>query len=96
MFTEKSLKMKHDMIEKIIKDIEDEFESDDEDELDGRIVAEVKRVNQLMDPKRLESKQHLRNSLNLIIQNQALTFDEKFHKLIDDAEIEKLIGHYLI
>lgn len=52
IFTEKSLKMKHDMIEKITKDIEDDFESDEEDEMDAKFMEEVKRINQIMDPKR--------------------------------------------
>lgn len=36
-FTEKSLQMKHDLIEKITKEIEDEFDSDKEDEIEIKL-----------------------------------------------------------
>ena len=36
-FTEKSLQMKHDLIEKITKEIEDEFDSDKEDEIENKL-----------------------------------------------------------
>ena len=68
-FTEKSLQMKHDLIEKITKEIEDEFTSDQEDEMDAKLAAEIKKVNKEMDQKRQESKQVLRKKLNEIIQD---------------------------
>lgn len=69
-FTEKSLQMKHDLIEKISKEIEDQFDSDHEDEMDAKLSAEIKKVNKEMDQKRQESKQILRKKLNEIIQDQ--------------------------
>lgn len=69
-FTEKSLQMKHDLIEKITKEIEEEFDSEHEDEMDAKLDAEIKKVNKEMDQKRQESKQILRKKLNEIIQDQ--------------------------
>lgn len=36
-FTEKSLQIKHDLIEKLTKEIEDDFDSDKEDEIEIKL-----------------------------------------------------------
>lgn len=77
IFTERSLQMKHDVIEKITKDIEDEFNSDEEEEMDAKFMAEIQKVNKKMDPQRQDSKQELRKKLNEIIQDQGSTIDYK-------------------
>lgn len=69
--------MKHDVIEKITKDIEDEFNSDEEEEMDAKFMAEIQKVNKKMDPQRQDSKQELRKKLNEIIQDQGSTIDYK-------------------
>lgn len=51
------------------KEIEDEFDSDHEDEMDEKIAAETKKLNKEMDKKRQESKLILRKKLNEIIQD---------------------------
>lgn len=70
-FTEKSMQLKHDLIEKVTKEIEDEFDGDDcdEDEMDAKIAAEIKKINQEWDKKRQEKKLVLRQKLNEIIQD---------------------------
>lgn len=37
-FTERSMQMKHDMIEKVTKEIEEEFDSEHEDEMDEKLT----------------------------------------------------------
>lgn len=62
--------MKHDLIEKVTKDIEDEFnDDDDEDEMDAKIAKEIKKINQEWDKKRQDKKLVLRKKLNEIIQD---------------------------
>lgn len=48
-FTEKSMQMKHDLIEKITKEIEDEFDSEHEDEMEAKLSTETKKLNKQMD-----------------------------------------------
>lgn len=68
-FTEKSLQMKHDLIEKLTKDIEDEFTSDQEDEMDEKLNVEMKKLKVELDQNRQKNKLVLRKKLNDIIQD---------------------------
>ena len=95
LFTDKSLQMKHDMIEKITTEIEEQFDSEHEDEMDEKITVETKKVSKEMDKKRADQKLVLRKKLNEIIQDQDSTIEVKLQKLYDEIEINKFIDQLL-